>query len=92
MEGKFGQPKTKFGMDKIKMRGNETSKLQIHLIALSMNILCLWKGINFLFLTLARSINGVQKRQKANSKGNKTERGKIMQCAIAYFASNRKMV
>lgn len=66
IEGKFGQAKTKFGMNKIKMRRDDTSKLNIHLIALSMNILSLWKGIIFLFLSFVRSINGDQKRQIAN--------------------------
>lgn len=38
IEGKFGLAKFKFGMNKIKMRRSDTSKAQINLIAISMNI------------------------------------------------------
>jgi transposase, IS5 family len=38
IEGKFGLGKFKFGMNKIQMRRSDTSKAQINLIAISMNI------------------------------------------------------
>ena len=38
IEGKFGLAKFKFGLNRIRMRRSDTSKAQINLIAISMNI------------------------------------------------------
>ena len=39
IEGKFGLGKTKYGLDKIKMKLPETTKAHLNLIAISMNLM-----------------------------------------------------
>lgn len=50
IEGKFGLGKIKYGLDKIKMRLPETSKAQMNLIAISMNMMQLLRHVSAFFV------------------------------------------
>lgn len=55
IEGKFGQAKTRYGLDKIKMKRKDTSLVAINLIALVMNLMRLKKVLFFDLFTLMKS-------------------------------------